>query len=132
MVRVTGIGAGYAAPRRPGRGGGFALPGAPESTEAASAAGVSGVSLLALQEAGAVLPDPERARRRAAQALDALRDLQLGLLSGGSDPARLERLAALAAAEAVADPGLRAILDQVSLRARVELARFRALSASQA
>lgn len=129
MVRVTGIGAGYAAPRRAARAGGFLLPGAPESTEAACATGLSGVSLLGLQE---VAGDAERGRRRAAQALDALRELQLGMLAGGADPRRLAELAGLAEAEPVADPGLQAILEQVSLRARVELARFRALSASQA
>jgi hypothetical protein len=60
--------------------------------------------------------------------------VQVDLLRGGATPARLARLATLAkAAEADAtlgDPGLRAVLAEVTLRVRVELARRRAADAT--
>jgi hypothetical protein len=64
--------------------------------------------------------------------LDDLRGLQLELLSGRADPARLARLAALAEGPDAADPALQAVLREVSLRARVELARRRAAPATAA
>lgn len=134
MTRIGGIGGSTAPARRVARGaGGFALPeGAPDAASAAaSAPGVP--ALLALQEAPAppAGQPEERARRRAGMALDELRGLQLDLLRGRADTARLERLAELAGpAEHVADPTLRAALAEVALRARVELARRRVATAS--
>jgi hypothetical protein len=52
-----------------------------------------------------------------------LAGLQLEMLEGGADPARLHRLAALAPGDAGADPILRAAVEGVALRAHVELAR---------
>jgi hypothetical protein len=109
------------------RGGGFALQG--ESAAAplggAAAAGPLG-GLLALQEAVAPEPAERRARRRASAALSELTGLQLELLGGTPDPARLARLQQLAELEAAgADPLLAAVLREVALRARVELARRR-------
>jgi hypothetical protein len=125
---ITAMAAGRA--RRPG--GGFALPPAP--TDAAGEAGSAAAAvplggLLALQESGPrAAPESaeETALRRAGAALDALRALQLELLRGRADPARLEALAALPpqAAENL-DPPLAALLGEVRLRARVELARRR-------
>jgi len=129
MTRVGVIAGGTAPPRRTGRSpGGFALPGAGggATTNAASAAGEV-VALLALQEESSSLPPPnERAARRARAALDELRGLQLDLLRGRHDPARLERLEALAGSEmALGDPGLRAAVEEIAIRVRVELARHR-------
>ncbi len=134
MTRIVGIGGGVPAARRAGRAaGGFTLPGAtePAAAEASRPAAAAG-ALLALQEAPRHLGTPaERARRRATQTLDELRGLQLDLLRGWSDPARLERLAALAsAAEGIGDAALQAAIGEVALRARVELARRRVASAS--
>jgi hypothetical protein len=128
-MRVGGIGGGALPARRAGRGaGGFALAGASAGAPAAVAAATA-PALLAVQQAGA-LPDPpeERARRQAEAALDGLRELQLGLLRGDADSAALARLAALAESPSggVPDPGLRALLAEVGLRVKVELARRRA------
>ncbi len=128
-VRPAGFNGVQAGRSRRGAGG-FALPDA-----AGDAAGSSEVAapptlggLLALQESG--VPDrpealAERARRRASQALDELRGLQLDLLrETPDDGARLARLEALAAApEPGLAPELGALLAEVRLRARLELAR---------
>ncbi|MGG5886219.1 flagellar assembly protein FliX [Falsiroseomonas sp. HC035] len=126
-VRPTGFSG--VASGRPRRGGAFALPGqaaeagAPPELAAAAATG----ALLALQDAGAA-PPPEapasRARRRAGQALEELRGLQLDLLRGATDPGRLDRLERLAAESPVGlEPELAALVQQVRLRARLEIAR---------
>ena len=136
-VGPAGVPGGGATTRARRRGGGFGLPGA--GGDSAGEAGVAGAGtaaaagpiagLLALQESGAQTP-PEsteaRARRRAGEALDELSGLQIDLLRGGADTARLERLAELAGetGEAV-PPALAELLAEVRLRARVELARRR-------
>jgi hypothetical protein len=135
MTRVNGIGGSAVPARRAARAGGFGLPGAEPGPAARPAAAASGVAaLLALQEGegpGAPAPAAERARRRARAALQELGGLQLDLLRGTADPARLERLAALAGtASEVADPALRDALEEVRLRVRVELARRRVAPAS--
>jgi hypothetical protein len=113
--------------RRPG--GGFALPasGSDSAAEAAAAGAAAPPSFLSLQEAAGPPPAEERAaraRRQAAEALDDLRDLQLGLLGMEEDPAALERLARMAAARGDGlDPALSALMAELGLRARVELAR---------
>ena len=140
MTRVGGIGGGTAPSRRAARSpGGFALPrgtdGAAEGPTAPAAGAAGGIpALLALQEHGAASGPAvvaDRARRRARRALDELGGLQLDLLRGEGDPARLERLLKLtASAEEVPDPTLRDALAEVTLRVRVELARRRAAFAS--
>jgi hypothetical protein len=96
--------------------------------------GAEGIgALLGLQEQVAPLqvePAAERAARRGREALVELQGLQLDLLRGSADPGRLARLAALAVSTDVADPVLRRTLDEIALRARIELARHRAASAS--
>jgi hypothetical protein len=131
---ISGIApaAAVASRRTPRMGGGFALPDFP-STEAAGAASASGsvAALLAMQEdSGGRRQPQDPPARRAAMALEELRDLQLDLLRGAADPARLERLARLAASgTACADPALKPLLAEILLRARVELARRRAATA---
>jgi hypothetical protein len=100
--------------------GGFALPGEPAGAAPASAAASIG-TLFAVQEQAPLPPAGERARRRAGAMLDELRQLQLDMLRGTADPARLERLAALDAAGGAGDP----VVAEIALRARVELARRR-------
>jgi len=104
--------------------------GAGEASAAAPAAGGAGVgavdALLALQE---VSEDPGhrgRARRRGEELLDRLDDLRLALLEGRLPLATIEKLADLVAARRarVDDPRLLAILDQIELRAAVELAKL--------
>ncbi len=110
--------------------GGFALSaGASDSAQEPGAAGAAAPpgSLLALQESGEALPVEERAaraRREAAEALDDLRDLQIALLDGEANPAGLERLSRLAGGmQTGLDPALAAVMAEVGVRARVELAR---------
>jgi hypothetical protein len=128
-MRVGGIGGAAVPARRTGRGaGGFALSGTSSGAPVAAPAAAAPV-LLAVQQTGP-LPDPpeERPRRQAQAALEGLRDLQLALLRGHADPAALARLAALAESASCggADPGMRALLAEVGLRVKVELARRRA------
>ena len=73
-------------------------------------------------------PDRERRRRMAehgTDALDALEELQVELAAGGATPERLEQLAQwVEQAEPESDPVLAAILAEIDLRVRVELAKF--------
>jgi hypothetical protein len=137
---MRGIGgvsaAGAPAARRGARPAtGFALPGDRPAAAAAMSAPDGIAALLAVQDEGAGAPPKREAPlRRAALALDELRGLQLALLrGGGDDPARLERLAALAdGADPAAEPALRSLLAEIGLRARVELARRHAQNAGGA
>jgi hypothetical protein len=107
------------------RSTGFHLPAqstAPAASQinAASPASLSG--LLALQEYD---PDrPRRALRRGQAMLAKLSRLQLAILSTQEDATTLTELADLAAAPAEADdPRLDALLAQVRMRAKIELAK---------
>jgi hypothetical protein len=90
---------------------------------------LSGIStVLALQ--GAPDSTERRARQRAVQRgdamLDELEEIRLGLLLGTIPQSRLEQLGHLVRAqrELVNDPKLTAILDEIELRAAVELAKL--------
>ena len=96
--------------------------------------GLAGVSaVLALQ--GTPDSTERRARQRAVQRgdamLDELEQIRLGLLLGAIPRARLEQLAQLVRIrrEQIEDPKLMAILDDIELRAAVELAKLSATSA---
>jgi hypothetical protein len=120
---------------QPASGGGFAAALQEESAATGGngavggSMGLSGVStILALQ--GAPDSTERRARQRAVQRGDAILDdleqIRLGLLLGSIPRARLEQLAQLVRArrEQVDDPRLMAILDEIELRAAVELAKL--------
>jgi class II flagellar assembly regulator FliX len=120
---------------QPTNGGGFAAALQEEGSAAGGSGavggsvGLSGVStILALQ--GAPDSTERRARQRAIQRGDAMLDdleqIRLGLLLGAIPRARLEQLAQLVRArrEQVDDPRLIAILDEIELRAAVELAKL--------
>jgi hypothetical protein len=82
--------------------------------------------LLALQE---VSDDPggrNRGRRHGEALLERLDDLHLGLLSGRMSIDALERLSVMVAAkrDTVGDPRLSQILDEIEVRAAVELAKL--------
>lgn len=87
-------------------------------------------SLLALQEVADPLTGRRRARKRAEDLLDVLDEVRVGLLNGSMPRAVLGELARLAgeARDKVDDPGLSAILDEIDLRAQVELAKLEAQS----
>jgi hypothetical protein len=85
-------------------------------------------TVLALQEA----PDStrgrarKRAQERGKMMLDHLEEIRVGLLLGTIPMAKLEQLAQLVRAkrEQIDDPKLLAILDEIELRAAVELAKL--------
>jgi hypothetical protein len=85
-------------------------------------------TVLALQEA----PDAtrgrakRRAKERADMMLDHLDEIRMGLLLGTIPMSKLEQLAQLIRAkrEQIDDPKLLAILDEIELRAAVELAKL--------
>lgn len=136
------IGGGAGAPSGPSRtggsapagtAGGFAPAGAAGSVRgaapasAASGAGLVGGlgALLALQDVGGPLERRRRAVARGGRLLDDLDRVKLALLDGG-DPADALHALSRACAEARErgdDPGLDGVLDEIDLRAAVELAK---------
>jgi hypothetical protein len=129
-LRIGGPAA-SAAPRRATRAaGGFALPAGTAETAGPAASGVAAAgALLGLQEAPARQDrQGAAALARAERTIEALGALQLGLLRGSSGAEPLARLAALAEpGEVPDDPALAALVQAIALRAKVELARRRAL-----
>ena len=88
-----------------------------------SATGID--AILALQG----VDDPRFARKRAVRhansMLDSLEEIKADLLAGGVGEGRLNRLMALVTrARQQADPDLEALIDDIELRARVELAKL--------
>jgi hypothetical protein len=83
-------------------------------------------AMLALQEVPDALDSRSRAKRRGEQILDLLDRVRLGLLSGTLSQAQLAQLAQTIRArrEEIDDPRLAEILDEIELRAAVELAKF--------
>ena len=118
-----------------GDGSGFAPQSAGASSGAGSAGALSGASainsvdaLLTLQAAGDYREARKRATERAFSLLDVLDDLKMALLDGGIPRAKLSALMELLKSErdGVDDPRLEAALDEVELRAAVELAKYHA------
>jgi Class II flagellar assembly regulator len=100
---------------------------APAGDSAGSVANLAAVgSLLALQETQGDPDGDTRGRRRGEDLLDRLDELRLALLEGRLSVAAIERLADLVAARRaqVSDPRLAEILDEIELRAAVELAKL--------
>lgn len=93
-----------------------------------SAGAVSALdALLALQQNGDALDSPKKtAMLRAKSMLEQLEAVRDGLLSGQLSPARLQQLVGLMdqQRETIDDPDLSAVLDEIDLRARVELAKL--------
>jgi len=138
-MKVTGAGgassAAGARPARPGAvsGGGFAVAPATTAAETSGPAAVAGVSqvasldaLLALQEVGGPLERRRRAVGRAGNILDALERLKLGLLEGALNPEAIETLSRAVREQRAAteDPRLESLLDEIEVRAAVELAKL--------
>ena len=103
-----------------------------------TAGGVSGVSgagptqavdaLLAIQEVDDAVDGRTRQGRRWGESvLDKLEQLRIGLIGGGIPPSDLEAVTQMLdeGRGDVEDPGLNDILDEIELRARVELAKYR-------
>ena len=100
---------------------------APAATTAnVATGGVSDVSaLMALQGVEGPLEKRRRAIRRGSGLLDRLDEIKLALLNGDADEGALDRLARSLREERAADDDkdLGALLDQIDLRASVELAK---------
>lgn len=81
-------------------------------------------ALLALQAVEDPLLKKKKLVRRGTQLLDTLEDMKADLLTGRVSESRLSQLmAVLGQARDKADPRLDALLDDIELRARVELAK---------
>jgi hypothetical protein len=77
-----------------------------------------------LQAADEPLTGKKKAVRRGASLLDSLEEMRTDLLIGRVDPGRLDRMAAiLSDVRERSLPGLDAVLDDIELRVRVELAK---------
>jgi hypothetical protein len=124
------------APTRPkeGTGSAFTLPGGGAAAKAAAPtlAGTTGLgdiaSLLALQGLP-VEEDPKEKRRKAVRRgfdlLDVLEGVKIDLLGGGVPSERLERLVHILGRRLPSgDADLDALVEDIELRARVELAKF--------
>ncbi len=134
-MKITGPAApGASSSARPSRpASGFSLGSAPSASATGAAAptastsGVSDVSaLMALQGVEGPLERRRRADRRGGGLLDRLDELKLALLGGEADEAALQRLSRALQEErpeAGEEAGLNAVLDEIDLRASVELAK---------
>lgn len=85
-------------------------------------------ALLSLQEAEGSASEEaaRRGKKRGAALLDELDKVRLGLLSGGIPVSTLRALSSMVSVhrEQVMDPALAALLDDIDLRAQVELAKL--------
>ena len=83
-------------------------------------------ALLALQEVPDSLVGDAGAKRWGEELLDGLEQLRLGLLAGVLPRERLDRLTRLLAERRgqIDDPRLAAVIDEIELRAAVELAKL--------
>jgi hypothetical protein len=129
----TGPASGPRAGRPAGTGGGFRLPETGQAAEAgpsatvARTASVMGVdALLALQDVGGPLERRRRAVGRAGRILDVLDQIKLGLLEGRLSLGQLNQLRRAVRDERAftGDPRLEAVLDEIELRAAVEIAKL--------
>jgi len=83
-------------------------------------------ALLALQDVGGPLERKRRAVRRAGRILDVLDEIKAALLAGELSSVDLDRLrrAVRDEREQTEDPSLEAVLDEIELRAAVEVAKL--------
>jgi hypothetical protein len=134
-MKITGTRPVRSTPARRKEGIGGAAPGAfaAELGATARSSGVAGggpveglEALLALQEVPDATQSQARARRHAEDLLDRLDDLRHALLEGALTRQRIDDLARLVRLrrERVLDPRLAAVLDEIELRCRVELAKL--------
>jgi Class II flagellar assembly regulator len=127
-----------ASPRRDGKSG--SASGAGFSSAVSGESPVSGATasrpllpvdgLFQLQEVPDAVAQRRRAVQRGSTLLDRLDDLRLALLGGSLTPGQIGELQRVVTSErALADdPRLLAVLDEIDLRAKVELAKFTASS----
>ena len=101
-----------------------------ESSEAGASHGISGTGavsgVLGVQEVDDALAHASRGKLRAQDILDRLENLRMELLTGTVSRDKLLQLTHVVSARRaeVTDPKLGEILDEIDLRAQVELAKF--------
>ncbi len=115
--------------RSDGTSGGFDLGGGTSSSAASgtsAGAGIAGIqALLALQEVDDPLTGRRKAVARGHDLLDTLENVKADLLAGRISPELLARLMAmLDRREPSGDAKLEQVIDEIELRARVELAKL--------
>jgi hypothetical protein len=83
-------------------------------------------ALLALQDVGTPTERRRRSVRRAGRILDVLDEIKVALLDGDLDAASLDRLRRAVRDERsqTEDPALEGVLDEIELRAAVEVAKL--------
>jgi Class II flagellar assembly regulator len=108
----------------------FKISDAPETPRAAPAAAPGPLtaldSILALQNVDDSTSGPSKGVSHGEQLLDLLDNVRDGLLSGSIPRATLNRLATAVSRrqESFVDPKLQGVLDEIELRAKVELAKL--------
>ncbi|WP_407050478.1 flagellar assembly protein FliX [Methyloraptor flagellatus] len=128
--RPTTIQTGTSVRRPAGAEGGFTLPSETQDAKAAPVAvGLTGVadlaSLIALQQVDNPLERRRRSVKRGFDLLDVLEGVKIDLLSGNVSEERLDRLVhLLGQRQSSGDEKLDALMADIELRARVELAKF--------
>jgi len=133
VSRVDGIGGASAitggrAPKAASGPGGFSVaaesPLADAVVQVRSAQPLGLIGMLALQEAETETTANKNGRRHGFAVLDALEELQHGLLSSADEGQEIARLLSLAREPAsVVDPRLGEVLAAIRLRAKIELLR---------
>lgn len=135
-MKVTGTGGvnSPSASRAAARGGGgFSVARSAAAAETANASptgsltGISSIdALMALQSVGGPLERKRRAVNRASRILDVLDDVKVALLDGEATPDALDRLMAAVLEERgeTEDPKLEGVLDEIEMRAAVEMAKL--------
>lgn len=118
---VSGSGAGFADSLKGALGGGATAPALVQGTSSLAA-------LFSVQDIGSAVDESARRRTvaRGEHLLDALERLRRDVLAGALSPERLAGLseALRARAEATSDPLLREVMEEIELRAEVELAKW--------
>jgi len=126
-------GSGRAGKARSSNGERFRLDGAGQSDATQASGPVAAAApvdaLIALQEVDTATDGNRRAVVRAEAMLDVLDDIKLSLLAGGVSKEKLSQLLKLVedrrdSATQFQDPRLAQVLDEIELRARVELAKY--------
>lgn len=124
---------GGAGKARPGSGERFSIDSPAEADAPRGSHAVGGVApvdaLIALQEVGTATDGRSKAVARAESMLDILDDLKLSLLAGDIPKQKLQQLLKLVdqrrdSQTEFQDPRLLQVLDEIELRARVELAKY--------
>lgn len=118
-----------------GSGGSFRVATAEAGSRPAAASGPRALAaidaLLVIQETSDATTGRRRAVKRGHDMLDMLEDLKISVLGGDLSQTKLTRLLRMVEEqrEDVTDPHLSGVLEEIELRARVELAKYGRIAA---